>query len=347
MDKRQHIIFVDEVNLHKDNSLRLIIEAIKKQPKNVLFFNPMEFGIYLNFNEIKDDVNEIYVLLTKFDVNLFILNGGFNEFDSKNLTHEKIKHIQWPTYLLHFTNHNLLVDLKQTFENKIFEKLFVSYNRRITYHRCLMIDLLKKEELMDYGKISWLNATDPTCAFNYDFKYWNQSYMKIDDYSDINNPAKVKDILKINVLFNLVTETRDDDYMLVTEKTYKPILLEQCFICLGSPNQNKILEHIGFKLYDEIFDYDFDSNPDTDNRANGIIDNIKKLKDKNYNELYKLIKDKIKYNKERANQILNKDAYIPNELINLYNQSPNEFEYEYYKMSDAFQNIGILIKNSI
>jgi hypothetical protein len=343
---RQHIIFVDEVNLHKDNSLRLLIEAIKKQPKNVLFFNPTEFGIYLNFNEIQNNVNEIYVLLEKFDVNLFILNGGFNEIDSINLSHEKIKHIQWSTYLLHFTNHNLLVNLKHTFENKNFEKLFVSYNRRITPHRCLMMDLLKKEELMDYGKISWLNVTNSNYDFKYDFQYWNQSYMKIDDFSDINHPAKVKDILKTNVLFNLITESRDE-YMFVTEKTYKSIFLEQCFLCFGEIHQNKILEHIGFKLYDEIFDYDFDSNSDINKRANGIIDNIKKLKDKNYNVLYELIKDKIKYNKEIANQILNKDTFIPNEFIDLYNQSPNEFEYEYYKMTDAFQNIDILIKNSM
>jgi hypothetical protein len=172
------------------------------------------------------------------------------------------------------------------------------------------------------------------------FKHWDEKFMEIDNTNHGTNIFYLTDdILDINVFFNLVTETCHLDFF-VSEKTYKPLLLGQPFICLGGVNQNNIIKSLGFKLYDEIFDYKFDMEPILENRVQGIIDNIIKLKDKDFNELYELIKDKIQYNRDRVLDIIVNDPYIPQELISLYNENPNDFIDAYYKI-----NFGNTIPN--
>ena len=122
-------------------------------------------------------------------------------------------------------------------------------------------------------------------------------------------------LLQPNALIELVSET-SKEVAFITEKTFRPIFLEQPFICLGAMNQNLNLLKYGFELYDEIFDYSFDSKPDIKDRIDGIIENLNKIKGQNYYEIYKLLEPKIKRNKERIFSLLENDPFNP--YINLY-----------------------------
>ena len=133
--------------------------------------------------------------------------------------------------------------------------------------------------------------------------------MNIDDYkidSTIVDEYSKK-LLQPNALISLVTETFHRTNF-ITEKTFRPIFLEQPFIVLGGKNQNKELLNLGFELYDEIFDYSFDSDDSLENRVQGVIDNLNRIKDRNYYELYEELLPKIKRNKNRIVEIYYNDT---------------------------------------
>jgi hypothetical protein len=328
----KNFIFIQELNFNNKRTLDPLVDVINQNPKYVILFNCMEFDLMINLDDDQEIIKKINDSLIEKNIILYVVQGGTYSNNDKKFAGQNIKHIQWPTYLLHWYNSKLIKKFgSQVSVNKKFEKLFVSYNNRPRSHRCMLMDSLSLNNLMDYGKISWLMSED---SKNFHvFKHWDEKFLKIDNTNLLTNIFYLTDeILDINVFFNLVTETCHLDFF-VSEKTYKPLLLGQPFICLGGANQNNVIKSLGFKLYDEIFDYEFDTELILENRVQGIIDNIIKLKDKNFNELYELIKDKIQYNRDRALDIIANDPFIPQELISLFNENPNDFIDEYYKLN--------------
>ena len=96
------------------------------------------------------------------------------------------------------------------------------------------------------------------------------------------------------------------------------------FLVLSTPGFYKKFVECGFKLYDEVFDYSFDSETNLDKKCDLIIDNIKKLKGKNLNKLYKILYKKIEFNHKRLLDILNNNNYGSRELkshTELYNKN--------------------------
>ena len=75
---------------------------------------------------------------------------------------------------------------------------------------------------------------------------------------------------------DLVTEAYFDEGTVITEKAYKPMLYKKPFIILGPRYIHQALKNIGFKLYDELFDYSFDDKP-YEERLNSVITQIKQI----------------------------------------------------------------------
>jgi hypothetical protein len=224
---------------------------------------------------------------------------------------EKIKLLFWPTALLHLTNKFLT---QQFGENIItpnhvtdFEKLYINLNHRPHVHRCQLVEKLYENNLFEFGKISW-NHLNIVNYSSYKFKNWIPEILKIKE-----DVGVYEYVFNTKCLFNLVSES-SDLLTFITEKTFKPILHSQAFLCFGYRGQNTCLRDYGFELYDEIFDYSFDNLPLIEDRIQGVINNINSLKDKNYYDLYDKIKDKIERNKNRAIDILENDPYIPERM---------------------------------
>jgi nucleoside-diphosphate-sugar epimerase len=322
-------------NFTCQGSVSIIIEEVKKyQPKYILYWNVTEFdisgdGLFLDNGK---SMLELMDLLFEYNITMYIIHStpkqdyyNFNENPiKKQIYHdcEKIKLIFWPTALLHLTKKFLT---KQFGENIItsnhgtdFEKLYVNLNHRPHIHRCQLMEELYKNNLFEFGKNSW-NHLDIENYSSYKFKNWVPEILKITE--DI---GVYEYVFNTKCLFNLVSES-SDLLIFITEKTFKPILHGQAFLCFGYRGQNLCLRDYGFELYDEIFDYSFDDLPLIEDRILGIINNINNLKDKNYYELYNKIKDKIERNKNRAIDILENDPYIPEELIRLFKDYNNDF----------------------
>ena len=123
------------------------------------------------------------------------------------------------------------------------------------------------------------------------------------DYQPYNHSHNV-DILvhKIQTTFlQLVTETvPDSDIPFVTEKFVYPVLSRRPFIAIAQPGWHKFLSDVmGFKLYDEIFDYSFDSEINPVKRWMGVYTQLIKLHTlpaDDWIDILFEIKDKIDYN---------------------------------------------------
>ena len=292
---------------------------------------------------LPEDFVELEKTLTENQTNFYLILGGDKPELFSYMYDSKIKNFEilfYPTYLVFHTYvglRNMLLphvkfnNIRNLQIDKKFDYLFINYNNKPRLHRCMLMDELHRTKLSDIGRISWNqlttdrpdNISDILGNYTYEFKHWIEKHLDLDSYRD-----KEKDhtdefspfLIQPNALIELVSET-SAEVTFITEKTLRPIFLEQPFICLGAVNQNLDLLKYGFELYDEIFDYSFDTKPDLKDRINGIIQNLDKLKNEDYHQIYTLLEPKIKRNKERMFSLLENDTFNP--YINLYQKYIN------------------------
>ena len=295
-----------------------------------LFWSPMEhyFPGDGRFNDEGKNFDKLITLINEKNVTFFALFGSpFEQNFYDNDRSNNIKILGWPTSLLHYTDRCI----KNIKSNDEFENLFICLNNKSHTHRAILIDSLFKNDLFQYGKISWRQID--TFLNSHIFKYWKETKMEINGHEeDFYFDSKC--------FLNLVSES-NSERLFFSEKTFKPILGEQVFLCYGFPNQNLYLKNYGFELYDEIFDYEFDSNPLMESRVDGIIKNFNNIKTHNPKELYNLVEEKIKYNKDNAISILKNDYYISTEIRELFHKH-NEHFFE-FKNKNRDMMMDILI----
>ena len=98
---------------------------------------------------------------------------------------------------------------------------------------------------------------------------------------------------------DIVTESLVEFSTHFSEKTYKPIFYKKPFITIAGPYYYKTLSDYGFELYDEIFNYDFDSEENYEKRIDNILMQIKELNSLSLREIKSLcekVKSKIDHN---------------------------------------------------
>ena len=306
-----------------------------KKSTTFLYWYVIEFVAppfnYYDYEKKHNDIIKLENVLIENDLKMYIIVSGVSTKLTNELKTNSIKNVTfllWPTYLLHYSCYGLekvynksIKDIKIETE---FENLYCNYNMKSKYHRSMLMDKLYQNDLFDYGKNSWqINKHS-----NYDFKFWTEENIKIDNYGDNEFIGYYTDkFLNLNSFINVVGETLyNNEDIFITEKTFKCILIEQPFICLSSQYFHKHLTDLGFKLYDEIFDYSFDNELEIEDRVNGIIKNLLNIKSKDYKVLYEKIKDKVVYNKSHAIKIIENDEFIPNMFLDLYVQNRNIFD---------------------
>ena len=111
----------------------------------------------------------------------------------------------------------------------------------------------------------------------------------------------------LKTYFNLVTESSSkndassgpmplsnfENTFFTTEKTIKPIFNCHPFICIADKNYHTNLKQaFGFEMYDEIFDYSFDSIGEHEQRFDGVLSQLTNNVD------YMLIKAKLEHNQQ-------------------------------------------------
>jgi hypothetical protein len=200
--------------------------------------------------------------------------------------------------------------------NQRFGILYNCYNRRGCDERALLVDSLVEHDLFRYGSLTY---HEPEKYL--DWKYHDGSQLL--DEPDFQMHTLVKFSPNEfaenfhNSFFDVVTESRyDPGEFFMTEKTLKSIMAFKPFIVLSCSDYHRYLtDVIGLELYDEIFDYKFDSAPNINDRVLGIVNNVKNLSNTNLSlriQLYRTMISKLVRNKNRIIDLFfNKDKMVP------------------------------------
>jgi hypothetical protein len=313
----------------RQNNFDLVIDEIKKHsPKEILFWCGMEYYPngriehldYVKLNSVCSDIGTIFY---------FIFSTKDEEFYKKdvNFNLSNIKILFFPTHLLHHT-YSSFIDNNKNIEiiKPEFDKIFLNFNGKPHYHRCLTVDKLFEHDLVKYGKVSWNSLKGTTSdgtyvTHSYEFKFWEEKIMKADNYSGFEITS---DILEPRTFMSVVSESTEDLFF-VTEKTFRSLLIGQIFYCIGGKGQNLKLKEFGFQLYDEIFDYSLDLENSIEQRVNGVVMNIKKLIGADLYSLYNKVLPKIKYNQKLCFEYLRNDPFIPEKIVSSFKKDPSKF----------------------
>tara|TARA_Y100000004_G_scaffold172895_1_gene210220 strand:- start:1090 stop:2289 length:1200 start_codon:yes stop_codon:yes gene_type:complete len=106
---------------------------------------------------------------------------------------------------------------------------------------------------------------------------------------------------------DIVFETYCNGPTFFTEKTWKEFVFERPFILFGNKGCNKILQNLGFEIFDEIFDYSFDDEPNTYERLKMFWVEIEKYIDLNVEGFafeIKKLDEKVKHNRKLYNDYI-------------------------------------------
>lgn len=203
-------------------------------------------------------------------------------------------HITWPEF-------DMLLSIQPLSKRDVLPtKLFFSQQKALGYHRDYLLESLHRTRILNKGTVSYAEELGPendhlTIKYKKDSqktkfsKNWRNKIHKWlpsskHDRSLIwnieDNPAPpIKHWY--NSCFNIITESFYDieavDTSLLTEKTYSCLLHAQPFVIVGCKNIHKMLEKEGYKLYDDVFDYSFDTLDNIEHRIEAIVKQIKNL----------------------------------------------------------------------
>lgn len=202
-------------------------------------------------------------------------------------------------------------------------KLFTCYNHNHKIQRGMLVDELAKNNLLIDGIISLHNAhlytnTDGT---TYVWKYHDGSSL----YDEIDFKLSADDIPKSynQGFFDIVTEScYDSDEFLITEKTLKSLGMAKPFIALSCKGYHAYLhDKLGLEFYDEMFDYSFDQCDKIEDRIQGIVNNVVRLKsiltsEEEKFKMYETIKPKLYRNSiKREEASMDPNISIPKSLL--------------------------------
>jgi hypothetical protein len=240
-----------------------------------------------------------------FKVHIITGNSKLHPFPSEHLLIHK-----WPSFFITYFNYHKVTEISYN-----ISKLFCLLNGKRHAHRYITMDILSKSNLLEYGHVSWNSRLPKTCP--YKPSHWVEEDLVLDDFN--SNWCLIPPQLS-ECFMNIVSETNTTTYFL-TEKTAKPLLLKQPFLVVGAVGfHTTFLKSLGFKLYDEIFNYDFDLVDNDSTRIQMLIDQVSRYKNYTNLELENLrssILDKIDYNYNLAVDLAVDLKHWPTKLVDI------------------------------
>jgi hypothetical protein len=204
---------------------------------------------------------------------------------------------------------------------------FLSMNRLAHEHRCEMLDMLSLHDLIHNNAISWYDI-DP---YPYQYKFWTPQVLKLTDNFELDWNTYTVPKEFYNSFAQLVIESTTKA-IFVTEKTVTPLFLGKPFLVASCQGFHAYLKTLGFELYDELFDYSFDNEPNQTMRFSMIADNFRKLSRvplDDLPELARIIKEKVEHNKLLSYKLATDYTYYPTpmeELVNVYENTGTVLE---------------------
>lgn len=250
-----------------------------------------------------------------------IVFGACDLVPYSNVNIDKNKIILWPTFFLTWSMAGARHFTYKQQKNQDYQCLFTCLNYAPRAHRLRLLDRLSKYNLLENNFYSWHGSCDNT---TYKPTHWKCTKTQLDiidnERRGIDSWPKEMDLSVIN----LVTETYDN-FMFVTEKTFRCFLYKKPFIILGSQGIHQKLEQWGFKLPRSIINYSFDTIRDPAERTEAMCIELRRLSKIDYNKLAKSLEHssehnflhaiKLTKNKKIIPKIIKQDEYYGGKII--------------------------------
>ena len=225
----------------------------------------------------------------------------------------------WPFYMwLAHTDTNLL-----KFSNQHPPKttLFVCKNNRPHPHRVMLMDQFAKYNMLDNNIVTWNTELQP---LDYKPLLWEPEFRRYPEYDLRTGESYEHDHMVCrdsdymeselinypDAVIEVVAEG-SDHCLMFTEKTFKSILNKKVFLLHGCPGINEKLTDYGFKLFDNLFDYSFDSIDDVEQRAYHMVTQLVPLQDTCPEEIYRQCEHIIEHNLQCMVDILSNNTHYP------------------------------------
>lgn len=175
----------------------------------------------------------------------------------------------------------------QTFDINHDSKLydFFYLNKQKRTHRVKLFRKLQDEGILDKSLYSFLSENK-----NLEPRY-ELPWVDAKNYPQYGKDRDIYELPYNHSSFNLVSETHDYGETFITEKIWKPIIMEQIFIVHSKPNYLQDLRDMGFKTFETIFDESYDKETDPDLRVDAIVKLCTFLKKQKADDLYKQTAD--------------------------------------------------------
>lgn len=260
----------------------------------------------------------------------------YNDFCLRYSVPLEIQVAYIPTFRLDRTNVKDTIQKNIITEYKpgIRKKMFLNFNRRYSDHRLLFFMNVIKKNLLDKFYIS-MAAEQPEShrsfvdnvhylsqrmpAFNISPEDIQSANDVLPLVLDVDNfdfyPMEASEFsvetLYENSLINIASETFFfDNYIHITEKTYKPIAFMQPFIIIGAAGTLQHIKDMGFKTFNQFWNEDYDLEVDNEKRMLMIFDIIDTISKWTSNQQIKFsydIKEIVEYNVRHLNTLPNKE----------------------------------------
>ena len=214
---------------------------------------------------------------------IFFLSGNLREkanFKNFHLTHGDyypiniIEIMHWDTFQkVMMTEGKRKFSRRQSLEQNYQGKFYLNLTRRNRFWRSYCTWKLHEADIAQYGLLSHDKLGPNEYRSNKFFsKEMEQTLTSVTplivDTTDFetNWAPHLGVELQNQVLFNLTSETMQSDWgetsLFYSEKTFKPIVCKTPVLIWGQTGQNYNLQRLGYKLYTDWFDYEFDFEPD-------------------------------------------------------------------------------------
>jgi hypothetical protein len=306
-----------------------IAEIKQINPDIILCLCMEEFDYIYIFNHFYEGIKD-WVLETNTPVKVLVPNPNNHQLYHNIVTESTCGYYAWAENIL----------LENTFDQDInnVTKVFTCYNNNPKFERALLVDELVKRFLLQHGVVTFKYPDQVMHEFGGPREFGGWKYhdgTRLSDEEDFVLNASLEFMPTAypksyaSGFVDLVTESSClPNNFFCTEKTVKSVNALRPFICLANPHYHRFLsEEYGLELYDELFDYSFDSVVDLDERILLIVDNIEQLV-QNYNTdfrdtVYTALMPKLLRNRQRMIDYgNNKEKMIPKSFKFLFNDAP-------------------------
>ena len=198
-----------------------------------------------------------------------------------------------------------------------FKRLGIAMTNYPKMHRRILYKYLDKYDILDQCYYSWVTPFgEKGYIHNGNYIWENEDIKKtLPSQSDISSKVSTNFEFKTPIEYkksflDIVSET-SQNIIFITEKSWRPIIFGKPFIINGAKGIHQSLQKMGFLLYDEIFDYSFDSIDNLEDRVKELTYQIDSIKDEDYEELWDKIYYKLRYNQQLAFTMVKNEIGVP------------------------------------